>query len=95
VLPLAGAALMAVGLLLAERRRRAVLIAGLALLAMTALLAFALLVGAAWAGAKDDNTVAGALVRHGWPIVVGPAWWSVLAVSVVGLLLSAGRMTRS
>jgi len=65
------------------------LIGGTTLLACAGVLALGLLVGGSWAAAQDDATVAGALVRHGWPVFVGPAWWSVLAVAGVGLLLVA------
>jgi hypothetical protein len=89
VLPLAGVLLVVVGVLLAPRRRPAVLVAGVALLGLTGLLAMLLLLGALWSGSQDDGTLRGALIRHGWPVVVGPIWWSVLGIGAVGLLLTA------
>lgn len=89
LLPLAGVALMLLGVLMARRRRRAVFTAGLAVVAGSCVLAMALLAGGWWADGQDDQTVSGALVRHGWPVLMDSAWWSVLAGGVVGVLVAA------
>lgn len=89
LLPLAGVLVMALGVAMSARRRRAVAIAGLVLIALAGASALGLLAGAWWAGSHDAATVSGALVSNGWPILMGPAWWSVLAAGLVGLLLVA------
>jgi Short repeat of unknown function (DUF308) len=89
LLPLCGLVTMVGGVALARDRRRAVLVAGLTLTAGGGCLAVALLAGSWWAGARDTDTLTGALVSAGWSAFVAPLRWSAAALALIGLLLAA------
>lgn len=89
LLPLIGVSLMSLGVIMSGRRRRAMLVGGSTMLVLSGVLALLLALGGWWASGRDASTTSGALISAGWPILLGPLWWIVLGMGVIGLLLTA------
>ncbi len=89
LLPLAGVALMAAGVVLARDRRRRLLAGGLALMSATAVAAVGLAAGGLWAASHDTEAVTDVLVRQGWGVFVLPVWHSLAGLALLGALVTA------